>query len=74
MSKSKKEDLKDWNGDNLIFVDASYLIALIVEKDQWHSDAVRLLEKLKSEREELKNQKAAQKKEAFYKQLKNYKH
>lgn len=33
----------------MIFVDASYLIALIVEKDQWHSDAVRLLEKLKSE-------------------------
>jgi len=30
-------------------VDASYLIALIVEKDQWHNDAVNLLEKLKSE-------------------------
>ncbi|MCR5026069.1 MAG: type II toxin-antitoxin system VapC family toxin [Methanobrevibacter sp.] len=33
----------------MIFVDASYLIALIVEKDQWHNDAVKLLEKLKSE-------------------------
>ena len=33
----------------MIFVDASYIIALIVEKDQWHNDAVRLLEKLKSE-------------------------
>ena len=33
----------------MIFVDASYIIALIVEKDQWHDDAVRLLEKLKSE-------------------------
>ena len=33
----------------MIFVDSSYLIALIVEKDQWHNDAVRLLEKLKSE-------------------------
>lgn len=30
-------------------MDASYLIALIVEKDQWHNDAVNLLEKLKSE-------------------------
>lgn len=33
----------------MIFIDASYIIALIVEKDQWHSDAVKLLEKLKSE-------------------------
>ena len=33
----------------MIFVDASYLIALIVEKDQWHNDAVKQLEKLKSE-------------------------
>lgn len=33
----------------MIFVDASYLIALIVEKDQWHDDTVRLLEKLRSE-------------------------
>ena len=33
----------------MIFIDASYIIALIVEKDQWHNDAVRLLEKLKSE-------------------------
>ena len=33
----------------LIFVDASYIIALIVEKDQWHADALKLLEKLKSE-------------------------
>ncbi len=33
----------------MIFVDASYLIALIVEKDQWHDDAVRLLERLKVE-------------------------
>ena len=33
----------------MIFVDASYIIALIVEKDQWHNDAVRLLERLKSE-------------------------
>ena len=33
----------------MIFVDASYIIALIVEKDQWHDDAVGLLEKLKSE-------------------------
>ena len=33
----------------MIFVEASYLIALIVEKDQWHNDAVKLLEKLKSE-------------------------
>ena len=33
----------------MIFVDASYLIALIVEKDQWHNDAIKLLEKLKSE-------------------------
>ena len=31
----------------MIFVDSSYLIALIVEKDQWHDDAVKLLEKLK---------------------------
>lgn len=28
----KKEGQKDWNGDNLIFVDATYIIALIVEK------------------------------------------
>ena len=47
--KLKKEGQKDWNGDNLIFVDSSYLIALIVEKDQWHDDAVKLLEKLKYE-------------------------
>lgn len=33
----------------MIFVDSSYLIALIVEKDQWHDDAVKLLEKLKYE-------------------------
>lgn len=33
----------------MIFVDASYIIALIVEKDQWHNDAVKLLGKLKSE-------------------------
>lgn len=33
----------------MIFVDSSYLIALIVEKDQWHNDAIKLLEKLKSE-------------------------
>jgi len=33
----------------LIFVDASYIIALIVEKDQWHNDAIKLLDKLKSE-------------------------
>ena len=33
----------------MIFVDASYIIALIVEKDQWHEDAVKLMEKLKSE-------------------------
>lgn len=33
----------------MIFVDSSYIIALIVEKDQWHDDAIRLLEKLKSE-------------------------
>ena len=33
----------------MIFVDASYLIALIVEKDKWHDNAVKLLEKLKSE-------------------------
>ena len=32
-----------------IFVDASYIIALIVEKDQWHENAVELLGKLKSE-------------------------
>ena len=30
----------------MIFIDASYIIALIVEKDQWHDDAVRLLEKV----------------------------
>ena len=33
----------------MIFVDASYLIALIVEKDQWHNDAIKLLDKLKSD-------------------------
>lgn len=33
----------------MIFVDASYIIALIVEKDQWHNDAIKLLDKLKSE-------------------------
>lgn len=33
----------------MIFVDSSYLIALIVEKDQWHEDAVKLLDRLKSE-------------------------
>ena len=33
----------------MIFVDASYIIALIVEKDQWHEDAIKLLDKLKSE-------------------------
>ena len=30
-------------------MDASYIIALIVEKDQWHEDAIKLLPKLKSE-------------------------
>ena len=33
----------------MIFVDASYIIALIIEKDQWHEDAIKLLDKLKSE-------------------------
>lgn len=33
----------------MIFVDASYVIALIVEKDQWHHDAINLLDRLKSE-------------------------
>ena len=33
----------------MIFVDASYIIALIVEKDQWHQDAINLLDRLKSE-------------------------
>ena len=33
----------------MIFIDSSYLIALIVEKDQWHDDAIKLLEKIKSE-------------------------
>lgn len=33
----------------MIFVDASYIIALIIEKDQWHGDAIKLLDKLKSE-------------------------
>ena len=33
----------------MIFVDASYIIALIVEKDQWHEKALELLPKLKSE-------------------------
>ncbi|MBE6502293.1 MAG: type II toxin-antitoxin system VapC family toxin [Methanobrevibacter thaueri] len=33
----------------LIFVDASYIIALIIEKDQWHEDAIKLLDRLKSE-------------------------
>ena len=53
--KLKKEGQKDWNGDNLIFIDASYIIALIVEKDQWHDDSVRLLEKLKTEENNTKN-------------------
>lgn len=30
-------------------MDASYIIALIIEKDQWHGDAIKLLDKLKSE-------------------------
>ena len=33
----------------MIFVDASYIIALIIEKDQWHEDAIKLLDRLKSE-------------------------
>ncbi len=33
----------------MIFVDASYIIALIIEKDQWHEDAIKLLGRLKSE-------------------------
>lgn len=33
----------------MIFVDASYIIALIVEKDPWHQDAINLLDRLKSE-------------------------
>ena len=45
----KKEVQKDWAGDMVIFVDASYIIALIIEKDQWHNNAVNLLGKLKSE-------------------------
>ena len=33
----------------MIYVDASYIIALIIEKDQWHERALELLPKLKSE-------------------------
>lgn len=33
----------------MIYVDASFIIALVVEKDQWHKRALELLPKLKSE-------------------------
>ena len=33
----------------MIYVDASFIIALVVEKDQWHQRAMELLPKLKSE-------------------------
>lgn len=33
----------------MIYVDASYIIALVIEKDQWHQRALELLPKLKSE-------------------------
>ena len=32
----------------MLFVDASYIIALVVEKDQWHTRAVELLDKVES--------------------------
>jgi predicted nucleic acid-binding protein len=28
----------------MIFIDSSYIIALVVQSDQWHKDAVRLIE------------------------------
>jgi predicted nucleic acid-binding protein len=31
---------------NLIFVDSSYIIALVAEKDQWHEDAVKNITKI----------------------------
>ena len=33
----------------MIYVDASFIIALVIEKDQWHERALELLPKLKSE-------------------------
>ena len=33
----------------MIYVDASYLIALVIEKDQWHERALELLPRLKAE-------------------------
>ena len=33
----------------MIYVDASFIIALVIEKDQWHERALALLPKLKSE-------------------------
>ena len=33
----------------MIYVDASFIIALVIEKDQWHQRALELLPKLKSE-------------------------
>jgi len=33
----------------VIYVDASFIIALVIEKDQWHQRALELLAKLKSE-------------------------
>jgi predicted nucleic acid-binding protein len=45
--KSRKEELKDLNFKEricLIFIDSSYIIALIVESDQWHDDALRLMD------------------------------
>ena len=33
----------------MIYVDASFIIALVIEKDQWHERALELLPKLKTE-------------------------
>lgn len=30
----------------MVFVDSSYIVALVVEKDQWHEKAVKIIKKL----------------------------